>query len=87
MDAQTNAFESRPAVLLSMRCDISAEAFVATRTQQADDASNAEDGFFVRGFHAPKLRLGEEHVPQMIFNLGTKKRFRLCPGSAMHAIG
>ena len=68
-------------------CDISAEAFVAPEAQRADAVGNAEDGFFVAGFHAPMHCIGEEHVPEMSFGLDTKKRFQLCLGSAMHAIG
>ena len=68
-------------------CDISAEAFVAPEAQRADAVGNAEDGFFVRGFHAPMHCIGEEHVPEMSFGLDTKKRFQLYLGSAMHAIG
>jgi len=57
----------RPAVLLSHACDISAEAFVAKESQRADATCNEEVWFSRLRFHAPKLCLGETHVPQKIF--------------------
>jgi hypothetical protein len=56
-----------PAVLHSHACDISAEAFVAKESQRADATCNEEVWFSRLRFHAPKLCLGETHVPQKIF--------------------
>jgi hypothetical protein len=56
-------------------CDISAERFVATRTQHADTARNVEAEFFVSRFHAPKLCLGETHVPERIATRTRKNAF------------
>jgi hypothetical protein len=57
----------RPAVLPSSGCDISAEVFVAKESQRADATCNEEVWFSRLRFHAPKLCLGETHVPQKIF--------------------
>jgi hypothetical protein len=57
----------RPAVFLSCVCDISAEAFVAKESQRTDANCNEEAWFSRQRFDAPKLRLGETHVPQKIF--------------------
>ena len=56
----------RPAVLLSIACDISAEAFVASGSQRTDTSCNEEAAFSRLRFDAPKLCLGETHVPEKI---------------------
>jgi len=55
-----------PAVLLSHVCDISAEAFVASGSQHTDATCNEEAAFSRLRFDAPKLCLGETHVPEKI---------------------
>jgi hypothetical protein len=62
-----NPISRRPAVLPSPGCDISAEAFVAKQSQRADAICNEEAWFSRLRFDAPKLCLGETHVPQKIF--------------------
>lgn len=68
---RTNYFEgdavSRERIALSCACDISAEVFVAKQAQRADVSFNEEAWFLPVHFHAPKLCLGETHVPQKIF--------------------
>lgn len=54
----------RPAVLLSIACDISAESFVASGSQHTDATCNEEAAFSRLRFDAPKLCLGETHVPE-----------------------
>jgi hypothetical protein len=44
-------------------CDISAERFVTTKQQSAGSNRNEEVVSFASWSHAPKLRLGETHVP------------------------
>ena len=58
---------SRERIAPSCACDISAEAFVAKESQRADATCNEEVWFSRLRFHAPKLCLGETHVPQKIF--------------------
>ncbi len=48
-------------------CDISAERFVARQSRWADGTGNVEAAVSRLRFHAPKLRLGETHVPLGIF--------------------
>jgi hypothetical protein len=43
--------------------DISAKQFVTTKQQSADAIHNTESVFEATHSHAPKLRLGETHVP------------------------
>jgi len=48
-------------------CDIFAERFVARQSRWADGTGNVEAAVSRLRFHAPKLRLGETHVPLGIF--------------------
>jgi hypothetical protein len=61
----------------SIACGISAEGSVATQAQQPDAPRNVEAQFFVSRFHAPKLRLGETHVPER-FSTRTRKNASGC---------
>jgi hypothetical protein len=53
----------RPAVFLSRVCDISAERIVTTKQQSAGSNCNEEAVSVASHLHAPKLCLGETHVP------------------------
>jgi len=53
-------------------CDISAERFVTRQPQSASFAHNTEAAFAVSHSHAPKLRLGETHVPVNFLARGEK---------------
>ena len=58
-------------------CDISAEVFVAKQSQRADATCNEEVWFSRLRFHAPKLCLGETHVP-LRFSSMTRKNASGC---------
>jgi hypothetical protein len=47
-------------------CDISAKRFVTQQAQSASFTRNTEAAFAVSHSHAPKLRLGETHVPERL---------------------
>lgn len=76
-DASGNAFCRRPSVFHPMRCDISAGLFVAKQSRHADATGNEEAAFSRMRFHAPKLCLGETHVPE-IFSSKTRKNASRC---------
>jgi|HubBroStandDraft_6_1064221.scaffolds.fasta_scaffold238567_1 hypothetical protein len=67
----------RPAVLPSRDCDISAGAFVAKESQRTDATRNEEAWFSRLRFDAPKLCLGETHVP-LRFSSMTRKNASGC---------
>lgn len=58
-------------------CGISAEAFVAGRSQRADGTCNEEAAVSRLRLHAPKLCLGETHVP-LRFSSMTRKNASGC---------
>jgi hypothetical protein len=64
-------------VLPSRDCDISAGAFVAKESQRTDATRNEEAWFSRLRFHAPKLCLGETHVP-LRFSSMTRKNASGC---------
>lgn len=63
--------------LVTPPCDISAEPFVAKQSQSATTACNVEAVFFVSCLNAPKLCLGETHVP-VRFSTWTRKNTSGC---------
>ncbi len=54
-------------------CDISAEQFVTQQAQSATFTHNTEAAFAVSHLNAPKLRLGETHVPVNVLAIRDKK--------------